>query len=153
MKTQFKKGQISWNKGLTYEYDSRIPRPWLGKTRSEETKQKQREKALKRTPLKKNTSIEIMLQKELSKRGIKYETHFPVCGICQPDIVFPNKKIAVFADGDYWHAKEFKEGLVWRRDRKQERVLEDDGWRVLRFWGHELRENVEKCVDMILELN
>jgi len=70
-----------------------------------------------------DTSIEVALQEELNKRHIKYKKHIHVCKICVPDIVFLDKKTAVFADGDYWHSKEFQDGKVWRRDRNQDKVL------------------------------
>ena len=50
-----------------------------------------------------DTVIEVMMQDILRAHGYKFETHFRVCGICRPDIVFPEKKIAIFCDGDYWH--------------------------------------------------
>lgn len=121
-----------------------------GKHHSVEAKQKMREKRLQYVFPIKDTSIEIVLREELDRRGIEYETHCPVCGICQPDIVFSESKIAVFADGDYWHSKEFKDGKVWERDRKQDMILEQNGWKVLRFWGSEINENAEKCINKIM---
>lgn len=132
------KGQIPWNKGPC----------------SKNTKEKMRKARLSFDIPKSETSIEIMLQKALTERGIIFETHLPVCGICKPDIVFSDEKIAVFADGDYWHSKEFRNGKVWRRDRNQDRILKENGWNPLRFWGHEIKENPEKCAEQItLNLN
>lgn len=141
-------------KKLTEEHRRNISEGSKGKIISEITRQKLREIHIKRLPTYsdfRNTSIEISLQKELNNRNIIYKTHLPVCKVCVPDIVFPGKKIAIFADGDYWHSKEFKNGASWERDRRQDKTLGENGWRVLRFWGHEIRENVEKCVDSIAE--
>jgi len=135
--SEARKGKTSWNKGLHC---------------SAETKQKMREARLKRVFSKKNTSIEVALQRELDKRKIAYEKHIPVCGVCQPDIVFSSEKVAVFADGCYWHSKDFKDGKVWQRDRRQEEVLQENGWIPIRFWGNEIRENVFECVDQIVSV-
>jgi len=145
-----------WNTGkkLTEEHRRQISEGSKGKTLSEITRQKLREIHIKRLPTYsdfRNTSIELALQNELNDRNILYKIHLPVCKVCVPDIVFPGKKIAVFADGDHWHSKEFKNGAAWERDRRQDKTLRENGWRVLRFWGHEIRENVEKCVDSIAE--
>ena len=72
----------------------------------------------------------------------------------KPDIVFVTSKIAIFADGDFWHGKDFdkwkaKIPIFWRekisgnvrRDRLQEKVLRKAGYRVLRFYGSELKRN------------
>ena len=120
-----------------------------GKKHSEVTKQKLREARLKQVFPIKDTSIETTLQEELDQRGIDYQIHLPVCGICQPDIVFPKQKVAVFADGDYWHSKSFKNGEAWRKDRRQEKTLRENGWGVLRFWGSEIKADVSGCVDKI----
>lgn len=105
-----------------------------------------------RNRLKKNTPIEIAIQRELDSRNINYQTHLSVCDVCIPDIVFPELKVAVFADGDYWHSKSFKNGKVWERDRRQDQVLRENGWIPLRFWGHEINDNVINCVDRITNI-
>lgn len=127
-------------------------RHMYGKQHTEETKQKIRETRLKRVFPTKDTSIEVALQEELDKRKIVYEKHIPVCDICQPDIVFPSFKLAVFADGDYWHSKKFQDGKAWQRDRYQDKALRENGWTPLRFWGSEIRDNVLKCVDNIVSV-
>lgn len=139
-------------KGRTFSEESKkkISISKKGGKHTEKTKQKIRERRLKQIIPTKDTSIEVALQDELSKRKIIYKKHISICDICQPDIVFPNKKIAVFADGDYWHSKEFKNGTVWKRDRNQDKVLKENDWVSLRFWGHEIRNDVSQCVDNIV---
>lgn len=140
------------NKGKRFseEHKQKIARAHIGKTHSKETREKIRAARLQRVFPKKDTVIEVALQKELNKKNIKYETHIPVCGVCQPDIVFADKQIAVFADGDYWHSKEFNNGQTWRKDRKQEKILKKNGWTVLRFWGSEIKNNLQGCIDEII---
>ena len=72
----------------------------------------------------------------------------------KPDIVFPKSKIAIFADGDFWHGKDFKKWksgvpLFWRkkiadniqRDRLQAKTLRRAGYRVLRFYGSKIKRD------------
>lgn len=117
----------------------------FGKKHTQETKEKLRIARLKQKPTFKNTYIEIALQEELNKLGIIYQTHIPVCNICQPDIVFPDKKIAIFCDGDYWH--NYPDGR--EKDRKQDSVLRENGWTVIRFWGSEIRKNPSGCAEKV----
>lgn len=99
----------------------------------------------------KDTDIEKILHNGLDKLGVKYVKHITVCDICQPDIVFPEKKLAVFADGDYWHSKTFDGGKAWKKDRNQDRVLTENGWKVLRFWGKDIKSNPDECINKIIQ--
>ena len=70
----------------------------------------------------------------------------------QPDFVFPKNRVAVFIDSDFWHGnpREFRlprsNLRYWRRkilsnkerDRRVNRTLRAEGWRVLRFWQSSL---------------
>jgi len=120
-----------------------------GFDKAEDIKQKLRMVRLKQVVPVKNTSIEVALQEELDGRNISYVTHVPICGVCIPDIVFPELKVAVFADGDYWHSKDFDDGRRWKQDRYKDEVLKEAGWTGLRFWGSEIREDVSRCVDIV----
>ncbi len=75
----------------------------------------------------------------------------------KPDVVFLRRKIALFADGDFWHGKNFESWKIeipefWKkkignnilRDKKQNRKLNKMGYKVLRFWGTDLQNNKEK---------
>lgn len=132
-KTRFKKGQESPHKGKTGRY-------------SEEIIQKIREARLNQTLPKRDTLIERLLQKELTKRGIKYKKHLSLCGICQPDIILSDRRIVIFADGEYWHTLNDRQ----EKDQQQNKTLKENGWNVYRFWGTEIKENPSKCIDMVL---
>jgi len=117
----------------------------------------------------KDTSIEILLRKELWKRGFRYRKNAKdVFG--KPDIVFKGRKVAVFADSEFWHGKYLMEGKYipktntefWvekierniERDKVVNQKLKDDGWVVLRFWESDIRNRLSECADRIeKELN
>lgn len=97
----------------------------------------------------KNTKPELLLFKSLRKAGLKFKKHYPITG--KPDAVFPNEKLAVFVDGEYWHGKDFdqwknrlsefwfkKIGQNIKRDRRIRSELRKGGWLVLRIWGRDL---------------
>ena len=112
----------------------------------------------------KDTSIEIMLRKELWDRGIRYRKNCKDI-IGKPDIVFKGKKVAVFCDSEFWHGydwenrkNDFKSNQeFWipkiernmQRDTEVNERLIAEGWTVLRFWGKDIKKNVELCADQI----
>lgn len=75
----------------------------------------------------------------------------PILGT--PDLVFPQLKFVVFGDGYFWHCcpkhatRPASTRVFWRdklqanqrRDRLVNRTLRAQGWRVLRIWEHELK--------------
>ena len=112
----------------------------------------------------KDSEIELLLRKELWKRGIRYRKNVNrVLG--KPDIAFIGKKVAVFCDSEFWHGYDWehkKEDIKSRRDfwiPKIERNIQRDkevtttleaaGWKVLRFWGRDIKKNTAKCADEI----
>ena len=72
----------------------------------------------------------------------------------RPDFVFPNAKVVVFTDGDFWHGNPRKFRLprsnikYWRekilsnrrRDRRIDRALRAKGWTVIRLWQSALSD-------------
>lgn len=112
----------------------------------------------------KDTKIEVMLRKELWARGLRYQKNSKkVFG--KPDIVFIGKKVAVFCDSEFWHGydwdnkkKEFKSHQdFWipkierniARDKEVNDQLKHTGWTVLRFWGNDIKKNLQACADEI----
>ena len=90
----------------------------------------------------KDTKIEIILQQLLSKKEIKFKKHYPILG--QPDI-FIEPNVCIFADGDYWHKRLESE----ERDKKVNERLEEEGYKVLRFWEKDIRKNMNRCIKQI----
>ena len=112
----------------------------------------------------KDSDIEIMLRKELWSRGLRYQKN--VNGIIgKPDIVFKGKKVAIFCDSEFWHGydwenrkKDFKSNKeFWitkierniERDEEVNAQLKKLGWKVLRFWGRDIKKNCKECADLI----
>ena len=76
----------------------------------------------------------------------------------RPDFVFAGRRLAVFVDGCFWHgcplhatqpkqnAKFWREKIARNqaRDRLVTRRLRARGWRVARFWEHELTRKYER---------
>ena len=72
----------------------------------------------------------------------------------RPDFVFPQKRIALFADGCFWHGHncrnltpsanaEYWEQKIKRnkaRDKAITLALEEKGWKVVRIWECEIRK-------------
>ncbi len=113
-----------------------------------EVKQKIREARLRQVFPIRDTKIEILLQEELRRRGFKFQKHIPVERICQPDIVFPDKKIVIEADGDYWHS--LPKAIV--KDRRNNKLLRKRGWKVFRFSETQINNNVKECINQVEKL-
>lgn len=112
----------------------------------------------------KGSKIEVVLQKELWHRGLRYRKNFKGI-IGKPDIAFIGKKIAVFCDSEFWHGYDWENKIneiktnreCWvakierniQRDSEVNSALKDLGWTVLRFWGKEIISNPKHCADII----
>lgn len=111
-----------------------------------------------------NTQPEITIRKILWSHGKRYRIHDrSVYGT--PDISFKNERIAIFIDGCFWHGCKKcyvppkTNEMFWRNkmieNRKRRGIvtsrLENDGWRILSFWEHEIKNNPQKVVKSILK--
>ncbi|RMG34064.1 MAG: very short patch repair endonuclease [Methanobacteriota archaeon] len=115
----------------------------------------------------KNTKPELQVRKLLWNSGYRYRIHYPIQGmtkVIRPDIAFPNKKIAIFIDGCFWHAcpkcyREPKSNVdFWKkkisrnkeRDREDTENLEQLEWTIIRIWEHEIKESLDDVVMKII---
>lgn len=114
-----------------------------------------------------DTALEKKLCAELNSHGITTFKRNNKAVLGKPDITFPVRKIAVFCDGDFWHGYNWEEAQseiksnrdFWiskiernmQRDNEVTEGLQKQGWTVLRFWGHEIKKNLDYCVSAILE--
>jgi DNA mismatch endonuclease, patch repair protein len=109
-----------------------------------------------------DTGLERAVRSALQKRGLRFRKN--VGGMPgRPDIVFVGRKVAVFLDGDFWHGYRFgvwkgKIPAFWRkkigetrmRDRRNFAKLRRMGWKVLRFWGHSIKSDIDGVVEKIV---
>jgi DNA mismatch endonuclease Vsr len=109
----------------------------------------------------KGSKIEIILAKELWKRGYRYrKNNKTVFG--KPDLTFKKYKIAIFVDSEFWHGKDWENRKndhksnkdFWHkkiernieRDKEVNEYLLNTGWQVFRFWGRQIETELVNCV-------
>ncbi len=109
----------------------------------------------------KDTDIELILRKSLWREGLRYRVSNKLPG--RPDIVFLGKKVAVFCDGCFWHGcpkcreipdqnREFWVKKIKTNKERDQRVNEQltaMGWKVLRYWGCEIKNELHLVVNDI----
>ena len=108
-----------------------------------------------------NTTTEIFFRNILKKYKVRgwHSKSSNVYG--RPDFVFLKLRIAVFLDGCFWHGcpkclfkKPKSNSDFWinkiernkKRDKKVNRKLRSEGWKVLRIWEHSLKNNTEETI-------
>ncbi len=112
----------------------------------------------------KDSEIELSLRKALWSMGLRYRKNLKsVFG--HPDIAFIGKKIAVFCDSEFWHGYDWERRKndfkvrqdFWipkiernmERDHEVNEKLASEGWIVIRFWGKEIKSDVNACAEKI----
>jgi len=114
----------------------------------------------------KNTTPEINLRKEIYKYGFRYRINFAKLP-GKPDIVFTRSKVVVFIDGEFWHGynwenkknriKSNREYWVKKienninRDKVNEEKLKILGYKVIRFWEQQIKNDLNKCVSIVIK--
>ena len=112
----------------------------------------------------KDSKIEILLRHELWRRGLRYRKNVQsIMG--KPDVVFSKKRVVIFVDGDFWHGRDWQTKKYeiksnqnfWipkieknmQRDIEVNNTLQSQGWTVLRFWGTDIKKDLQTCADII----
>ena len=109
----------------------------------------------------KDTKIEIVLRKAVWKNGLPYRLHANLPGT--PDLIFLGSKVALFVDGCFWHgcpihgvrpktnrafwSDKLKKNLA--RDNRIKKELNEMGWKVVRYWEHDVEQRLDKLVSRI----
>lgn len=110
--------------------------------------------------VKRPTNIELLMDEILKQIGINYTSQQPIRTICIADFALLDKNIVIFVDGDYWHANPIRyctkslnktQRRNVGRDKKVNNVLKNLGWKVLRFWEHNIINNRKEIKDMIIK--
>lgn len=109
----------------------------------------------------KDTKIELLLKQHLEKQNIIFKQHvsFPIGRKHHQVDFLINNKIVIECDGCWWHCctkcyneERFNKQIYpWRLwwDPLIKQTLEDNGLIVLRFWEHELKDDIESCIQRI----
>ena len=97
---------------------------------------------------------EKVLYDALMARGVQTIPQYPALGR-RLDLALVKKeanrlKIDIEVDGDRYHRN--PDGSRKRDDVWRDIQLQGAGWRVMRFWVYQLREDLDKCVDKILNV-
>jgi DNA mismatch endonuclease (patch repair protein) len=112
----------------------------------------------------KGTDVELALRKKLWALGLRYKLNSSLPG--KPDLIFLKRKIAIFVDGCFWHGcpKHYRQPKnndeFWRakiqrnqeRDRLVTQTLEEMNWTVIRFWEHEIENNLGACISRVMRV-
>ncbi len=116
----------------------------------------------------KDTAIEICLRSALWKKGYRYRKNYAELP-GKPDIAITKYKIAIFCDSEFFHGKDWDElkprlekgenSEYWvpkieknrERDEEINKALSFMGWSVIRFWGKDIKKDVNGCVKVIEE--
>ena len=111
------------------------------------------------------SEIERTLGKALWSVGLRYrKNNRHILG--KPDFTLRRLKIAIFADSEFWHGKNWFirkhqhksniefwykkiEGNILR-DRFVNEELTSAGWLVLRFWGQDIKRNAKACAAKVI---
>jgi len=142
------------------EWNRKISRALRNKPKSRGHKNSLKKARLRQIFPKKDTEIEIRMQKALRGKRISFEAHKPILNVCQADM-FIRPNICVFCDGDWWHAnpKFYDRGNLKskvqiyniKRDALHNQILQREGHIVLRFWEDEINNSIENCVERIIK--
>ncbi len=105
------------------------------------------------------TKLEAKLEEILISLHCPYEKHPKIYG--KPDFAFLEQKIAIFADSDFWHGFDWEKNSLelktnrefWvkkiernmARDVEVTTYLQQEGWKVIRLWGHDILKKPDWC--------
>jgi DNA mismatch endonuclease, patch repair protein len=96
---------------------------------------------------------------------MRYRLHGNLAG--RPDLLFPQQRVVVFCDGDFWHGRNLEARLArlasghnapyWvakiqsnvDRDSAVSARLVAEGWHVIRVWETDVLRDPERVADMI----
>jgi DNA mismatch endonuclease (patch repair protein) len=113
-----------------------------------------------------NKTTEVKLKMALVRAGVSGWVMQSADLPGKPDFYFPEAQLAVFVDGCFWHGcprcgripktnRAFWKAKIERnraRHKKVRRWLNRQGVRTLRFWEHQLKENLDRCVSRIASI-
>lgn len=109
------------------------------------------------------TAQERKIHNHLKGNKIKHQMHPDIRG--KPDIILKKTKTAVFLHGCFWHKcpkcyiKPKTNKKYWlpkiennvKRDRKNNKILKQDDFKVIRIWEHEIKKDFNKIAKKLIK--
>jgi len=111
-----------------------------------------------------DTLPEMRVRKALWHMGYRYRLHYKLLP-GKPDIVITKQRIVVFVHGCFWHRHEncieasrpktnsaYWETKIARnieRDRKNQSLIREAGWRVIVIWECHVKKTVEENIKLL----
>lgn len=113
----------------------------------------------------KSTKPEVAFRKALWNEGYRYRKNYKKLP-GNPDIVMKKHKVVIFIDGEFWHGYNWNEKKnkiktnrgFWipkiernmQRDMEINSRLTEMGYKIFRFWEHQIKKEKEICVQEIV---
>lgn len=123
----------------------------------------------KRSSVKRDTAPEMLLRRALWARGVRYRVDAgDLPG--RPDLALYGARVAVFCDGDFWHGRDLDRRVAklrrghnaayWTakiaanraRDHRNDAILKEAGWEVLRFWERDLVRDADAAASLVIHV-
>lgn len=111
--------------------------------------------AAARQHMKRTSNLHLRFKEALINYGIEgFQTEYSF-GWYSLDEAHPHYRIAIEIDGCYWHRCALcgyaRDARIELHDGQKTEYLKRKGWHVLRFWEHEIRSNLDKCLETVRE--
>lgn len=93
------------------------------------------------------TDIEQIMFNALTKENIDFVFQYPIRGKYGyvADFFIESRKLIIECDGEHWHKPKND------HDRKRNAVLLKQGYKILRFTGKQIKEDLQSCINKIME--
>ena len=112
-----------------------------------------------------DTKPEIQFRKALYHAGFRYRINYKNL-VGKPDVVLKKYKTVIFIDGEFWHGYNWeakKEKIksnrgFWipkiernmQRDQEVNMRLAEMGYTVFRFWQNEIKKELDRCLNDVI---
>ncbi len=112
-----------------------------------------------------DTKPELIFRQALYEKGVRYRVNFKKLP-GKPDVSNITKMFVIFIDGEFWHGFNWEEKKVkiksnrefWipkiernmQRDEENNEILKTMGFKVFRFWEHDVRKDLDLCLQKVI---
>lgn len=110
---------------------------------------------------------ESLLAKRLWHEGFRYRLNYKKLP-GSPDIAIIKYKVAIFIDGEFWHGQDWENRKTklkrnreyWiekieeniARDKRNDLLLEEQGWTPIHFWEKDVLKYIDSCVHKTIDV-